>query len=54
MQGQTLGRMGGFAAGPGGYCRCPKCGQRFPHETGQPCYTRYCPRCNVPLTREGY
>ena len=27
-RGRAGGRGGGFAAGPGGYCVCPKCGER--------------------------
>ena len=53
MQHKTLGRMGGFASGPNGYCRCPKCGYREPHQTGYPCFVRYCPYCYVQLVREG-
>jgi hypothetical protein len=46
------GRGGGFAAGPGGYCVCPACGEKVPHQVGQPCYEQKCPRCGVALTRE--
>ena len=28
------GRMGGVAAGPGGYCICPKCNTKAPHQAG--------------------
>ena len=47
-----LGRMGGFAQGPGGYCVCPSCGYRKEHELGRPCYHLYCPKCGTPMTRE--
>ena len=51
--GQGLGRMGGpFAVGPAGYCICPQCGQREPHERGVPCVTRKCPKCGTMLTRQ--
>lgn len=47
------GRMGGFAgAGPGGFCVCPACGYREPHERGQPCMQKKCPKCGARMTRE--
>ncbi len=50
--GQRPGRMGGpLAAGPGGYCVCPQCGQREPHERGVPCIVRKCPKCGSAMTR---
>jgi hypothetical protein len=52
-QGRGPGRMGGpKAAGPGGKCICPSCGHRVPHQVGQPCYERKCPRCGATMTRE--
>jgi len=51
--GRGPGRMGGgFAAGPGGDCVCPKCGHREPHTVGQPCYQKKCPKCGAQMTRE--
>jgi len=38
--------------GPGGYCVCPKCGYKIPHERGVPCSTIFCPKDNTPLQRE--
>lgn len=51
--GQGLGRMGGpLAAGPSGYCICPQCGKREPHDRGVPCFVRKCPKCGATMTRE--
>jgi hypothetical protein len=46
------GRMGGFGAGPGGNCVCPKCGHREPQIRGQPCMNKKCPECGTLMTRE--
>ncbi len=46
------GRMGGTAAGPTGYCICPKCGYKKPHQLGTPCYLEVCPKCECKLVRE--
>ncbi len=48
-----FGRRRGNAAGPGGFCICPKCRHKEPHVTGEPCYTRKCPRCGRMMAREG-
>ncbi len=45
------GRMGGFAAGPGGICKCPKCGYEEPQTIGQPCTTKKCPKCGTLMIR---
>jgi len=51
--GRGPGRMGGTkAAGPGGYCVCPNCGHKVPHQAGKPCYQMSCPKCNTQMTRE--
>ena len=55
-QGQKLGvnkgRMGGpYAAGPGGDCVCPSCGEKLAHMAGQPCNQRKCPKCGSAMTR---
>jgi predicted Fe-Mo cluster-binding NifX family protein len=51
--GQRPGRMGGLQAGGAvGYCVCPQCGQKEPHERGIPCVERKCPKCGIAMTRE--
>ncbi len=45
------GRMGGFAAGPGGLCKCPKCGYEEPQIRGQPCMNKKCPKCQTQMIR---
>ena len=51
-QGGGRGRGGGFAAGPGGYCICPNCGERIAHQLGTPCFEQQCPKCGTAMTRE--
>ena len=47
------GKMGGpAAAGPGGYCMCPRCGHKEPHQVGLPCLQRQCPKCGTAMVRE--
>lgn len=45
------GRMGGVAAGPGGKCKCPKCGAEVLHPIGVPCYQMKCPKCGANMAR---
>ena len=37
--------------GPGGACKCPKCGYEQKHIRGQPCTKTKCPKCNVKMIR---
>lgn len=46
------GRMGGFGAGPGGFCICPNCGYTIPHVAGTPCYQQICPKCRCRMARK--
>lgn len=45
------GRMGGFASGPGGICKCPKCGYKETQVRGQPCTSKKCPNCQTKMIR---
>lgn len=46
------GRMGGpLAAGPGGVCKCPKCGYKESQIRGQPCMHKKCPKCGTLMKR---
>ena len=47
------GGRGGAGLGAGGFCVCPKCGHRAPHQPGVPCMQERCPTCAVALVREG-
>jgi predicted Fe-Mo cluster-binding NifX family protein len=50
--GQRAGRGGGpLAAGPDGYCVCPQCGQKEPHQRGVPCFECKCPKCGAVMVR---
>ena len=46
------GRGGRFAAGPGGYCVCPSCGEKTAHQQGSPCYENQCPKCGTAMIRD--
>ncbi len=52
--GRGRGRGGGNKpdSGPGGYCVCPKCGERIPHRAGRPCYEISCPKCGTKMVKE--
>ncbi|MDX2504559.1 MAG: ferredoxin [Gammaproteobacteria bacterium] len=38
--------------GSGGFCICPKCGEKNPHHRGTPCQQEKCPQCGAKLLRE--
>ena len=52
-RGRGRGRMGGNrpGAGPSGYCVCPSCGVKVPHQRGTPCYSISCSKCGVRMAR---
>jgi len=52
MGGGGQGACGG-GMGAAGFCICPKCSGRFPHQPGIPCMQERCPSCGVALVREG-
>ncbi len=49
---QGRGRMGGRSAGPGGFCVCPSCGEKTPHQAGVPCFEKTCLKCGARMVRE--
>jgi len=52
-RGGGRGRRGGSkAAGPDGFCVCPKCGYKVDHIAGQPCYEQKCAKCGTQMVRE--
>ena len=51
-RGAGFGRIGGRSAGIEGYCVCPNCKIRIPHQPGKPCYSMKCPKCGVQMARE--
>lgn len=38
--------------GPSGYCVCPQCGYKIPHQRGMPCSDLKCPHCDIKLERQ--
>jgi hypothetical protein len=52
--GKGRGRMGGMNPGadPEGFCICPNCRIKVPHEPGKPCYSIKCPKCGAQMIRE--
>ena len=49
---RTGGRGGPGAGGSGGYCVCPQCGQREPHQRGTPCFVKKCSKCGSEMMRD--
>ncbi len=51
--GRGSGGMRGSSsgAGTGGYCVCPSCKTRIPHQPGNPCYSLKCPKCGIQMVR---
>lgn len=51
--GAGRGRAGGSISGvgPGGYCVCPQCGEKVPHQQSTPCYSMTCPKCGTKMMR---
>jgi predicted Fe-Mo cluster-binding NifX family protein len=48
--GQRSGR--GFGRGQGGFCVCPKCGEKRSHLRGVPCRSVNCPKCGSIMVKE--
>jgi hypothetical protein len=46
------GRGGGSGGGPGGFCVCPACGQKAPHQPGVTRFEVKCPSCGTIVTRK--
>ncbi|MBE0642497.1 MAG: DUF134 domain-containing protein [Bacteroidetes bacterium] len=38
--------------GRGGFCLCPSCDIRIPHQAGMPCIKQQCPQCGKHMLRE--
>lgn len=51
---QGLRQGGGRMAGPfpNGFCVCPQCGEKVPHQPGKPCTTVQCHQCGSLMVRE--
>ena len=50
---QERGAFSGQGMGAGGFCVCPKCGYRKPHQAGVRCMDERCPQCGSVMVREG-
>jgi len=52
MQGEPRARQpGGTGEGPGGVCKCERCGHAMDHSTGKPCNQTKCPECGGSMIR---
>ena len=52
-RGMGRGHGSGMGMGGNGYCVCPSCNYRIPHQRGVPCTQTICPHCHKPMIREG-
>jgi len=39
--------------GAGGFCVCPRCDHKTPHQSGMRCIEQKCPKCGAKMLREG-
>lgn len=54
ITGRGIGRqgpIGSMRSGPGGYCVCPKCGEKIAHMPSIPCTSVKCPKCGSFMIR---
>jgi hypothetical protein len=49
--GRGLGGGNKPGSGPGGFCVCPSCGKRVPHQRGIPCTSQTCPECGATMIK---
>jgi predicted amidophosphoribosyltransferase len=52
-EGEIMESGRGSGLGSGGFCICPKCGEKIPHQRGIPCQDVKCPKCSAKMMREG-
>lgn len=53
QSGNTGSRTGGATnAGPVGFCICPQCGAKAPHQRAPACSSVQCPQCGSAMVRE--
>lgn len=51
--GSVAGQMAGTAeTASRGYCVCPQCGVKVPHQQAQACTSMQCPQCGTAMVRE--
>lgn len=50
--GKMIEQAYGYGKGPGGFCICPKCGEKLEHQRGVPCLSVNCTKCETPMVRE--